>query len=77
MREGFGFVNMNYQVGMQNSSLGVVLATTHFSLAMVALPPAMYVVVMNMMGNTLGSLWRNMEPFDAPKATIAATQSYF
>lgn len=52
----------NDQVGMQNSSLGVVLATAHFSSAMVALPAAMSAVIMNMMGSSLGSFWRNIEP---------------
>lgn len=43
---------------MQNSSLGVVLATAHFSSPLVALPPAVSAVVMNMMGSTLGLVWQ-------------------
>lgn len=51
------------QVGMQNSSLGVVLATCHFaSSPLVALPPAMSAVVMNIMGSTLGFFWRYIDP---------------
>ncbi|KAH6762591.1 hypothetical protein C2S52_020024 [Perilla frutescens var. hirtella] len=49
---------ISIEVGMQNSSLGVVLATSHFSSAMVALPSAISAVVMNMMGSTLGFFWR-------------------
>lgn len=47
---------------MQNSSLGVVLASSHFSSAMVALPAAMSAVIMNIMGSTLGLCWRYIEP---------------
>lgn len=63
---------------MQNSSLGVVLATAHFSSPMVALPAAMSAVIMNLMGSTLGSFWRNFHPSQSPSdtqtATIAAPQ---
>ncbi|XP_022929228.1 sodium/pyruvate cotransporter BASS2, chloroplastic-like [Cucurbita moschata] len=59
---------ISLEVGMQNSSLGVVLATAHFSSAMVALPPAMSAVIMNMMGSSLGSLWRNIPPTVAEAA---------
>ncbi|CAL2268967.1 unnamed protein product [Prunus armeniaca] len=40
-------------VGMQNSSLGVVLATSHFTSPMVALPSTLFVVIMNIMGSSL------------------------
>ncbi|KAK9162132.1 hypothetical protein Syun_003034 [Stephania yunnanensis] len=50
------------EVGMQNSSLGVVLATSHFTSQMVALPPAMSAVIMNIMGSSLGVIWRCMDP---------------
>lgn len=59
------------QVGMQNSSLGVVLATSHFPSPMVALPPAMSAVIMNIMGSSLGFFWRYIDPSDSknnPKA---------
>ncbi|KAL6656081.1 hypothetical protein ACP70R_006907 [Stipagrostis hirtigluma subsp. patula] len=49
-------------VGMQNSSLGVVLATAHFSSPLVALPPALSAVIMNIMGSTLGLVWQNITP---------------
>ncbi|MBA0572687.1 hypothetical protein Golob_003011 [Gossypium lobatum] len=45
---------------MQNSSLGVVLATTHFTSPVVALPPAMSAVIMNIMGSSLGFFWRQI-----------------
>lgn len=50
------------QVGMQNSSLGVILATTHFASSMVALPSAMSAVIMNIMGSCLAFIWRYIDP---------------
>lgn len=61
----FSFCVTYLQVGMQNSSLGVVLATAHFTSSMVALPPAMSAVIMNMMGSTLGFFWRYIDPSDS------------
>lgn len=56
---------ISIEVGMQNSSLGVVLATAHFSSPLVALPPALSAVIMNIMGSTLGFIWRYVDPPDA------------
>ncbi|XAR56307.1 hypothetical protein NMG60_11036742 [Bertholletia excelsa] len=53
---------ISIEVGMQNSSLGVVLATAHFASPMVALPPAMSAVIMNIMGSSLGFFWRYIDP---------------
>lgn len=53
------------QVGMQNCSLGVVLATSHFSSPLVALPPALSAIIMNIMGSSLGAVWRYWLPSDA------------
>lgn len=50
---------------MQNSSLGVVLATAHLASSMVALPPAMSAVIMNIMGSSLGFVWRYIDPSDS------------
>lgn len=61
-----------FQVGMQNSSLGVVLATSHFSSAMVALPPAISAVIMNIMGSTLGFCWKYIQPSDEVKTSVVA-----
>ncbi|KAL7125044.1 hypothetical protein ABFS83_14G088800 [Erythranthe nasuta] len=61
---------ISIEVGMQNSSLGVVLATSHFTSPMVALPSAMSAVVMNIMGSSLGFFWRYVNPSeskDCPK----------
>lgn len=55
---------ISIEVGMQNSSLGVVLAASHFSSAMVALPPAVSAVIMNIMGSSLGFFWRCVDPSD-------------
>ncbi|GMP63091.1 hypothetical protein CsSME_00024918 [Camellia sinensis var. sinensis] len=56
---------ISIEVGMQNSSLGVVLATSHFASPMVALPPAMSAVLMNIMGSSLGFFWRYINPSDS------------
>ncbi|KAI8023653.1 hypothetical protein LOK49_LG03G03187 [Camellia lanceoleosa] len=56
---------ISIEVGMQNSSLGVVLATSHFASPMVALPPAMSAVLMNIMGSSLGFFWRYIDPSDS------------
>ncbi|KAI7990137.1 Protein TSS, partial [Camellia lanceoleosa] len=56
---------ISIEVGMQNSSLGVVLATSHFASPMVALPPAMSTVLMNIMGSSLGFFWRYIDPSDS------------
>ncbi|XP_010242296.1 PREDICTED: probable sodium/metabolite cotransporter BASS2, chloroplastic isoform X1 [Nelumbo nucifera] len=58
---------ISIEVGMQNSSLGVVLATSHFTSPLVALPPAMSAVIMNIMGSTLGFIWRYVDPSDSKK----------
>ncbi|GMP63086.1 hypothetical protein CsSME_00024917 [Camellia sinensis var. sinensis] len=56
---------ISIEVGMQNSSLGVVLATSHFTSPMVALPPALSAVLMNIMGSSLGFFWRYVDPSDS------------
>ncbi|KAK2966101.1 hypothetical protein RJ640_025597 [Escallonia rubra] len=64
---------VSIEVGMQNSSLGVVLATSHFTSPMVALPAAMSAVVMNIMGSSLGVFWRYIHPADSesrPKGDV-------
>ncbi|KAL3814523.1 hypothetical protein ACJIZ3_015791 [Penstemon smallii] len=61
---------ISIEVGMQNSSLGVVLATAHFTSApMVALPSAVSAVVMNIMGSSLGFFWRYINPSDSLQVT--------
>ncbi|CAA2998550.1 probable sodium metabolite cotransporter BASS2, chloroplastic isoform X2 [Olea europaea subsp. europaea] len=55
---------ISVEVGMQNSSLGVVLASSHFTSPMVALPPAVSAVIMNIMGSSLGFIWRYIDPSD-------------
>ncbi|XP_057469126.1 probable sodium/metabolite cotransporter BASS1, chloroplastic [Actinidia eriantha] len=61
---------ISIEVGMQNSSLGVVLATSHFSSPMVALPPALSAVIMNIMGSTLGVVWRYIDPSDSQTTKV-------
>ncbi|GJM87890.1 hypothetical protein PR202_ga03889 [Eleusine coracana subsp. coracana] len=53
---------ISIEVGMQNSSLAVVLASAHFSSSLVALPPALSAVIMNIMGSTLGLVWQCITP---------------
>ncbi|CAA6660597.1 unnamed protein product [Spirodela intermedia] len=57
---------ISIEVGMQNSSLGVVLASSHFTSPLVSLPCAMSAVIMNIMGSTLGFIWRYVDPSDPP-----------
>ncbi|KAF6147863.1 hypothetical protein GIB67_014443 [Kingdonia uniflora] len=63
---------ISIEVGMQNSSLGVVLATTHFTSQLVALPPAMSAVIMNIMGSSVGVIWSYIDPSDKemPEANV-------
>ncbi|CAL2236482.1 unnamed protein product [Prunus armeniaca] len=56
---------ISIEVGMQNSSLGVVLATSHFTSPMVALPAALSAVIMNIMGSSLAFFWRYVDPSDS------------
>ncbi|KAI5661633.1 hypothetical protein M9H77_20956 [Catharanthus roseus] len=53
---------ISIEVGMQNSSLGVVLATSHFASPAIALPAAMSAVIMNITGSSLGFFWRYIDP---------------
>ncbi|CAI9770142.1 unnamed protein product [Fraxinus pennsylvanica] len=55
---------ISVEVGMQNSSLGVVLSSSYFTSPMVALPPAVSAVIMNIMGGSLGFIWRYIDPSD-------------
>ncbi|KAI3448348.1 hypothetical protein Pfo_005013 [Paulownia fortunei] len=64
---------ISIEVGMQNSSLGVVLATSHFTSPMVALPSAMSAVFMNIMGSSLGFFWRYIDPSD-PKDCLKVSE---
>ncbi|XVF46005.1 hypothetical protein PTKIN_Ptkin02bG0253400 [Pterospermum kingtungense] len=51
---------ISIEAGMRNSSLGVVLATSHFTSPVGALPPAMSAIIMNIMGSSLGFIWRQI-----------------
>ena len=46
------------EVGMQNSTLGCVLATLHFADAMTAAPAAISACVHSVMGSVIAGLWR-------------------
>ncbi|CAD6268246.1 unnamed protein product [Miscanthus lutarioriparius] len=69
------FAGFACRVGMQNSSLGVVLATAHFSSSLVALPPALSAVIMNMMGSTLGLIWQSISPSVSENETTDITNA--
>ncbi len=45
------------EVGMQNSGLGVALATAHFASTLVALPSSVFSVVHNLTGSALAGYW--------------------
>eukprot|EP00897_Mesotaenium_endlicherianum_P009591 jgi/Mesen1/8660/ME000504S08101 len=63
---------VSIEVGMQNSSLGVVLATQHFASPLAPIPAALSAVLMNIMGSGLALLWRQFgspaEEFPSPPA---------
>ncbi|XP_006349334.1 probable sodium/metabolite cotransporter BASS1, chloroplastic isoform X1 [Solanum tuberosum] len=63
---------VSIEVGMQNSALGVVLATSHFSSPAVALPAATSAIIMNIMGSCLGFFWRCINPTQ-PKSSLEVT----
>lgn len=62
---------VSIEVGMQNSSLGVVLASSHFSSPLSSLPSSLSAVLMNIMGSSLAAIWRSQGPLNlatsAPK----------
>jgi BASS family bile acid:Na+ symporter len=45
------------EVGMQNSGLGVALASEHFTSAMVALPSSLFSIVHNLTGSVMANIW--------------------
>lgn len=61
---------VSIEVGMPNSSLGVVLATMHFASPLTAVPAAVSAMLMNIMGSGLAVVWRNMG-FGSHAATTA------
>ncbi|CAK9877149.1 unnamed protein product [Sphagnum jensenii] len=63
MLAGFGESQrraISIEVGMQNSSLAVVLATIHFASPLTAVPAAVSAVLMNIMGSGLAVVWRQI-----------------
>jgi bile acid:Na+ symporter, BASS family len=61
---GFGATarTVSIEVGMQNSGLGAVLATTSFVNPAVAVPPAISAVVHCLYGSVLAAYWSRREP---------------
>ena len=62
----FGFPEPNrrtvsIEVGMQNSALGVVLATAHFADPLVAVPCAISATVHSCLGSALAGTWRALD----------------
>ncbi|GKB15722.1 probable sodium/metabolite cotransporter BASS1, chloroplastic [Tanacetum coccineum] len=53
---------ISIEVGMQNSVLGVVLATQHFGNHLTAVPCAVSSVCHLILGSALAGVWRKMEP---------------
>jgi BASS family bile acid:Na+ symporter len=45
------------EVGMQNSGLGVALASEHFTSAIVALPASLFSIVHNLTGSIMANIW--------------------
>ncbi|GAQ84801.1 BILE ACID-SODIUM SYMPORTER FAMILY PROTEIN [Klebsormidium nitens] len=63
---------ISIEVGMQNASLGVVLATKHFASPLTPLPCAISAIMMNVMGSSLAVAWRRQ---GAPRETDAVDTS--
>lgn len=57
---------VSIEVGMQNSALGVVLATAHFADPLVAVPCAISATVHSCIGSTLAGAWRLFGKKTAP-----------
>ncbi|KAJ4809382.1 hypothetical protein LUZ62_021948 [Rhynchospora pubera] len=55
---------ISIEVGMQNSVLGVVLATQHFSNPLTAVPCAVSSICHSVYGSILAGIWRCMPPTD-------------
>ncbi|KAI3774921.1 hypothetical protein L1987_49484 [Smallanthus sonchifolius] len=53
---------ISIEVGMQNSVLGVVLATQHFGNPLTAVPCAVSSVCHSILGSALAGIWRRMQP---------------
>lgn len=62
------------QVGMQNSTLGAVLAALHFSDPLVAAPCAVSACTHSIMGSLLASYWAG-QPADPAEAAAAARKA--
>ncbi|MFP6585045.1 MAG: bile acid:sodium symporter family protein [Candidatus Hydrogenedentota bacterium] len=56
------------EVGMQNSGLGVTLATTHFASPLVALPSSLFSIVHNLTGSSLATYWARTSDSDDEKS---------
>jgi BASS family bile acid:Na+ symporter len=52
---------MSIEVGMQNSALGVVLASAHFADPLVAVPCAISATVHSVIGSGLAAYWKNRD----------------
>jgi bile acid:Na+ symporter, BASS family len=63
---------ISIEVGMQNSGLGVVLATQNFANPLVAIPSAISSLFHSLIASALAGLWRNRVPRDTPDAGGAA-----
>lgn len=55
------------EVGMQNSGLGVALATVHFASPLVALPSSLFSVVHNLTGSVMANAWARSAPLPPPE----------
>lgn len=55
---------ISIEVGMQNSVLGVVLASRHFASPLVAVPCAVSSVVHSIVGSALARFWRSRPTID-------------
>ncbi|MEM6731193.1 MAG: hypothetical protein AAF658_06535, partial [Myxococcota bacterium] len=57
---------ISIEVGMQNSGLATVLARSHFSDPLTAIPGAMSAAIHSILGSSLAALWRARSPEESP-----------
>ena len=67
---------MSIEVGMQNSALGVVLASAHFADPLVAVPCAISATVHSVLGSSLAATWKYRDAHKAQWKADEAAKRY-
>jgi len=67
---------MSIEVGMQNSALGVVLASAHFADPLVAVPCAISATVHSVMGSALAGYWKHRDATKGDRQAAEVAKQY-